>query len=43
MPKWMYKKEKDEIISKLFEDDDKIPSGWKESPQEAGKKAPKKK
>ena len=42
MPKWMYKKDKDEIVSKLFQDDEPVPSGWKESPKEAEKK-PKKK
>ena len=35
---WKYKKEKGEVVSKLFEDGDKIPSGWKDSPKEAGKK-----
>ena len=43
MPKWMYKKDKDEIVYKLFQDDETVPSGWKESPKEAGKKAPAKK
>ena len=38
----MYKKDMDEIVSKLFQDDDSIPKEWKESPGEAEKK-PKKK
>ena len=43
MPKWMYKKDKDEVVSKLFQDDETVASGWKESPKEAGKKPSKKK
>tara|TARA_X000001382_G_scaffold55288_2_gene37817 strand:- start:9050 stop:9181 length:132 start_codon:yes stop_codon:yes gene_type:complete len=43
MPIWKYKKEKDEVVAKLFEDDDKVPSGWKDSPKEAGKKVAKQK
>ena len=35
---WKYKTEKGEIVSKLFEDEKDIPKGWKDSPQEAGKK-----
>jgi hypothetical protein len=43
MPKWMYKKDKGEIVSRLFQDDDSIPKDWKESPGEAEKKPKKKK
>ena len=39
----MYKKDKDKVVSKLFQDDETVPSGWKESPKEAGKKPSKKK
>tara|TARA_R100001594_G_scaffold150565_1_gene212391 strand:- start:545 stop:682 length:138 start_codon:yes stop_codon:yes gene_type:complete len=33
-----YKVEKGEVVARLFQDDEKIPTGWKDSPKEAGAK-----